>query len=232
MNRIRRVDPVARKQAELNLVRQLAEIALLAGIRQCEDLADVAHVRRYHHGQEPSPVLRCRTSSHEAAAETSLPFPTDEELAESARMAVARHGVGRDAPITVTAINGWLILEGEVESAHLRHELETVVRGLNGITGVSNRVILANDALAQRVQQKIVDAFLADARAQAFRVQVSAVEQTVVLSGSARSEVERDQAVTAAWQVPGTEVVVNEIQLSAIQATAAGTNVPAYSRLQ
>lgn len=230
MNHIRKLDPVAQQQAELNLVRHLADIAILAGIRQCEDLVGIPHSRRYRHRQSPSPSpsVRRPTKSLASSAAPSLPFPCDEALAESARMAIARGGFGSGARIAVTVTNGWLILEGEVDSTELRNELDAVARGLNGVSGVSNRVVLANDALARRVRQKILESFMADARAQAFRVRVDAVEQTIVLSGSARSAIERDEAEKAAWLVPGTEAVVNEIQLCVLHA-AAGSDITAHA---
>ncbi len=222
MNHIRRLDPVAQKQAEAALVMRLAEIGLLHGIRRCEELAGVPHDKRYHHRQlaAQSPSVR-RTHEEIERADAARPFPTDEDLAASARAAIERSGLVSPGQITASVINGWLILEGEVQTHQQQQDVEAVARGVNGIAGVSNRLALSSETLAERVRQKIIEDFIATARKQAFRVQVAAKDQTIVLSGSARTEFDRSQAEAAALKVPGAAAVVNRIELSVLQAVGA-----------
>ena len=220
MKHVRRLDPVACQQAEKLLVARLAEIALLAGIRHCEEIAGTSPHKRFHHSPSPSALPHARRVDDRASAGSTamrppLPFPTDAELAASARRAIDRSGLAGADQITVTVTNGWLILEGEAGTPEQQQEIEAVARGVNGIAGVSNRIALANEVLAERVHQKIAEDLVAAARLQAFRVRVAACDRTIVLSGSARSESEREQAVAAAWKVPGTATVVNQIELCA-----------------
>jgi osmotically-inducible protein OsmY len=214
MNDIRKFSPGARTKAETTLLIRLAEIGLLASIRRCEALACVPSDRRFHH--RPTAATSAASDSAGDGTElerAALPFPSDKELAESARMALARRAAGSAAQVTVTVTNGWLILDGEVETPAELHDIEAAAQAMNGISGISNRVVLVNEALARRAHQTIIEAFVSSARQQAYRVQVVARDQTIVLSGCTRTAAERDQAVAAAWKVPGAEAVENHIRL-------------------
>ena len=222
MNFIRQLNPVTRTPAELELLLQLTDIALVAGIHHCENLAGIPREKRFRVRQttRPGPALRRPPAANAVVERPGLPYPTDEELADSARAAIARAGLPGAPLVIVRVINGWLIAEGEVESQSQWNRLDDVLRGLNGITGISNRVLLWDAALAERAHQTIVAKFVADARSQAYQVEVTAYDRTIVLTGSARTELERDRAVAAARNVPGAEAVVNRIALLPVRTGA------------
>jgi osmotically-inducible protein OsmY len=114
----------------------------------------------------------------------------------------------------VIASDGWLILEGEVDTPARKRAVVAAVEGLSGIRGIRNNIVFVNDPLSDRVHQQIVDDFMFDARVEACRIVVVAYGQTIVLTGSTHSEAKRKQAEAVAWQVPGTKAGLNRIRLS------------------
>jgi osmotically-inducible protein OsmY len=66
--------------------------------------------------------------------------------------------------------------------------------------------------MAQRVSRRIDEAFISNARLSASRISVSACNHRIILSGSVRSGVEREEAERAAWGAPGVAHVVNRIR--------------------
>ena len=92
---------------------------------------------------------------------------------------------------------------------------EDAVRDLDGIRGVSNNILIESDALAQRVGQKIDEAFVRSALFSAHHISITASDHKIILSGCVRSVVERDEAEMAAWAVPGVAQVVNRLRATA-----------------
>lgn len=137
---------------------------------------------------------------------------SDADLAQSAVSLIERCAqlpVGQVRPMVR---NGWLILEGEVEGRPQRRAVEDAMKGLDGIRGVSNNILIESEALAMRVSQKIDETFVRSARISAHRISVTASDHKIILSGCARSSAEREEAEIAAWAVRGVAHVVNRIR--------------------
>ena len=145
--------------------------------------------------------------SGEAASET-----TASGLLDSARSALAHNPLLPADKIRVVVRNAWLILEGEVQAHVQRQAAEDAVKDLPGLRGVSNNIVIESDVVAQRVSQKIDEAFIRNARLDASRISVTATDRKIILSGPVRSEVEREQAETAAWTVEGVAHVINRLR--------------------
>jgi len=137
---------------------------------------------------------------------------SDIELAESVRAAMKRHKLLPFAKVRAVVRNGWLILDGEVENPGQKRSVEEAIKGLNGIRGISNNILIESEAIAQRVTRKINEAFIRGARLSAHRISVTARDHKVTLCGSVRSLIEREEAEAAAWAVPGVAEVVNRLR--------------------
>jgi osmotically-inducible protein OsmY len=137
---------------------------------------------------------------------------SDAGLAESARTALGRHALVPADKVRAVVRNGWLLLDGEVGARVQRQAAEDAVKRLQGIRGVSNNILIESDVMAQRVSRKIDEAFIRNARLNASRISVTASNDKIILSGSVRSGVEREEAETAAWTVRGVAHVVNRIR--------------------
>jgi osmotically-inducible protein OsmY len=148
-----------------------------------------------------------------AGAVAINPF-SDAYLAQSALAAIERNALLPAGKVRPVVRNGWLILVGEVENPVQKRTAEENVRGLSGIRGVSNNILIESDALAQRVTQKIDELFVRNARLSAHRISITACDHRIILSGCVRSLIEREEAEMAAWTVPGVAHVVNRLRAS------------------
>jgi osmotically-inducible protein OsmY len=137
---------------------------------------------------------------------------SDVELAQSAMAVIRRNAHLPPGKVRLVVRNGWLLLEGEVEGQTQKRLAEEAVRGLNGIRGMSNNILIESEVMAQRVSQKIDETFVRSARLSANRISVTARDHQIILSGAVRSVEERAEAETAAWAVPGVAQVVNRIR--------------------
>jgi osmotically-inducible protein OsmY len=140
---------------------------------------------------------------------------SDADLTRSARWAIERKAFLPAGKVRLVVRNGWLILGGEVEQPIQKRMAEDAVKNLDGIRGVSNNILIESDALAQRIGQKIDEAFVRSALFSAHRISITACDHTVILSGCVRSLVEREEAEMAAWAVPGVAQVVNRLRVTA-----------------
>jgi osmotically-inducible protein OsmY len=157
------------------------------------------------------PIVRSGQSGPVVAVPVDARLP-DPGLVELARSALGRQALVPANKVRVVVRNAWLLLEGEVEARVQRQAAEEAVKGLPGIRGVSNNILIESEVMAQRVSQKIDEAFIRNARLSASRISVTASNHKIILSGSVRSGLERQEAETAAWTVRGVSDVVNRIR--------------------
>lgn len=136
---------------------------------------------------------------------------TDTEIASAAVNALAWEGtLPRDA-VMVKVAQGWLTLEGRVDSYFQRANAERAVNHLIGVRGITNLIAVVPRVKAVDVEAKIRKAFERSAELDADRVIAIATNGTVTLRGAVRSWVEHDDATRAAWSVPGVTKVDNLI---------------------
>jgi osmotically-inducible protein OsmY len=110
--------------------------------------------------------------------------------------------------------NGWVTLEGEVEWQYQRQTAEKAVRRIKGVKGVSNTVVLKPRVEPIEVKRKIEGALQRSAEIDANRITVETNGGEVVLRGTVRSWIEREEAERAAWSAPGVTRVIDEIVVS------------------
>jgi osmotically-inducible protein OsmY len=116
--------------------------------------------------------------------------------------------------IKVIVKSGWVTLEGEVEWQYQRQTAESAVRRLKGVKGVINSITLRPRAEPADIKRKIEDAFKRNAEVDANRIEVETRGDEVILKGTVRSWVEREEAERAAWSAPGVVKVEDRILVS------------------
>jgi osmotically-inducible protein OsmY len=138
----------------------------------------------------------------------------DPEIARDAVAAIKSQLPVSSENIKVIVKDGWVTLEGIVEWQFQRNTAETAVRRIKGIRGVSSLIQLKPRVQPSEIKRKIQDAFERSAEVDANHITVEANGGEVVLKGTVRSWVERQEAERAAWAAPGVTKVEDRIVVS------------------
>ena len=134
----------------------------------------------------------------------------DPQVAQSALDALKRR-VDVPLGIGITVRDGVLTLTGSVEWMFQKAAAEHAVKYLRGVRGVYNNITVAPRISPQDVQKKVTEALHRHADLDARRIHIEAEGSKVILSGSVRSWIEKDEAQRAAWHAPGVADVDNRI---------------------
>jgi osmotically-inducible protein OsmY len=141
-------------------------------------------------------------------------LPPESQRADADIAQVARNTLDWDVwvpprRITINVWDGWVTLEGTVETWHQRQAAERVIRNLTGVKGVANQITVDAQPQPADIQAQIERAFHRSAAIDARQIRVETRESKVILRGSVRSWAERETAEQAAWAAPGVVSVVN-----------------------
>jgi osmotically-inducible protein OsmY len=138
---------------------------------------------------------------------------TDTEIAQAAVAALKWNTMVPNDRVTVTVTTGWLTLNGTLDWQYQKDAAARAVRDLTGVKGVTNNVIVQPRVKTVDVRDKIEAAFKRSAEIDARRVNVTATDGKVILSGNVHSWAERQEAERAAWAAPGVTLVEDRLTI-------------------
>lgn len=116
--------------------------------------------------------------------------------------------------VCVTAENGWITIDGDVDSFFEGREIESALRNLDGVRGLTNRINRRADPSSEEVRTQIVAVFERDIFEEPHGLKVSVFGGKATLEGAVHSVIERDLAQRAAGTVDGINYVENLLTVS------------------
>ena len=116
--------------------------------------------------------------------------------------------------IKVIVKDGWVTLEGAVEWQYQKTTADSAVRKVKGVKGVTNVITVKPKVQPSDLKRKIQEAFKRSAEVDADRITVEANGSEVILKGTVRSWIEREEAERVAWSAPGVSKVEDRIVVS------------------
>jgi osmotically-inducible protein OsmY len=138
----------------------------------------------------------------------------DPEIARDAVAAIKSQLPISSERIKIVVKNGWVTLEGQVEWQYQKNAAENAVRRIKGVKGVSNLIVLKPRVQPEEIKSKIMEAFKRNAELDANRIQIETNGSEVILKGTVRSWIEREEAERVAWSAPGVTKVEDRIVVS------------------
>lgn len=139
---------------------------------------------------------------------------TDGEVASSVINTLRWNTVIPDEQIKIKVSNGWVYLSGEVDWNFQKDAVMNAIRGLKGMRGVTNEIIVKPRVQSAKIKENIRKALERKADLEADNIRVETIGDRVVLKGSARSWNERKAIAHAAWSTPGVALVEDRIVIS------------------
>lgn len=115
--------------------------------------------------------------------------------------------------VTVMVEGGWVTLTGEVDWSYQKQAVAAGIRGLMGVTGVSNELAIRPTISSTAVKADIEAALKRRASTNARNISVVIDGADVTLSGIVGDWSEREAAQHAAWGTPGVHRVVDNITI-------------------
>jgi len=177
------------------------------------------HLTNYAEKYAAEAAVRRIPGVQALAVELDVRLPADSvradaDIARAVRNVLDWNSLLPGDRIQVTVEHGAVTLAGTVDWNYQRLAAEHAVAHLFGVTGVSNGLVVRPQAEGTDLKERIRDAIVRQAEADASQVRVKVKEGAVTLEGHVLTWAEREAAFNAAWSAPGVSSVANNIKVT------------------
>jgi osmotically-inducible protein OsmY len=136
---------------------------------------------------------------------------TDAEIARAVRHSLEWDVFVPSERIHSTVTQGWVTLEGSVESYYDKLQAEHAVSRLVGVRGVTNKILVATTVKPSRVRELIEEVLEVRADREAGRIKVSVEDGEVTLTGAVKSWDEKKSVLGAVSHASGVVAVQDHL---------------------
>lgn len=138
--------------------------------------------------------------------------PSDAEIAAAVRHALEWNEFIPHHLITTTVSNGWVTLEGTLESWLQREEVDSALRDLRGVVGITNDIrVVAPRTL---IRKEIEAALERRAHREAQRVDLAIRDGHIVVTGTVQSWPEKEAVLGAIKGTVGVESIEDCLRIA------------------
>jgi osmotically-inducible protein OsmY len=139
---------------------------------------------------------------------------SDTDIASAVRHALEWDAFVPDTKIRSTVANGWVTLDGNLDSLFDRDEAERAVRRLQSVRGVLNNIVITTRKADPAKLRKAVETTLERrAEREAERIDVDVVDGRVILQGRVHSWPEKVAILGSVEHAPGVQTVVDKLRI-------------------
>ena len=141
---------------------------------------------------------------------------TDTEIAQAVRRMLEWDAFVPDQRIQSTVSNGWVTLEGEVDSWHEREDAERAVRNLVAVRGVTDQIRLSGGSPSGdtgQVRAAVHEALARQTERVACQIEITKTDGKVTLTGRVGSWSEKQAVLDAAGTVAGVDSVADQLRI-------------------
>ena len=176
------------------------------------------HVLRYSEKQAAEKAAGRVRGVKAVAEEIEVRLSTETKRSDEDIAAAAVNRISWNAMVPADAVKikvekGWVTLTGSVSEHFQKISAEMDIRGLYGVTGLSNQIAIKSTVSAADVSDDIRSALSRMWFLGPKTVNVSAVGGKIKLSGTVHSLHDRKLAASIAWAAPGAIAVENDLSV-------------------
>jgi osmotically-inducible protein OsmY len=139
---------------------------------------------------------------------------SDDEIAKHAVDTMKWSTLVPDDRVQVKVQKGWITLTGTLDWQYQKAGAADVLKGIKGVTGISNRIELRPRVSSVDVKKRIEGALKRNAQLEAKGIIVNVAGNKVILEGNVKAWSERRMAERAAWATPGVTAVDDRLTVS------------------
>ncbi len=115
--------------------------------------------------------------------------------------------------VKIKVEDGWVTLEGVVFWNYEKQGAYQAVRGVSGVTGITNRILIKSGSHDEIEKRNIENAFSRNSSLNGLDIRVKVEGHSVTLRGHVYFLSQKDEAERIAWNAPGVWNVDNELDV-------------------